>query len=203
MISNKIGTIAPPAVQNSKGYFLGLQEVLERLDLAAVEQISEAIWQAYLKGRTVYLFGNGGSAALASHIACDLAKGTVAGHRRRLRAVSLSDNIPMLTAWANDSTYDDIFSEQLRNLVEKDDLVLAISGSGNSRNVVRGLEAAREAGARTVALTGFDGGRVKELAELCLIVPAHNMQHVEDVHLSVTHAIFSSLRHRMLHADGE
>ncbi|MGB9402883.1 MAG: SIS domain-containing protein, partial [Candidatus Acidiferrales bacterium] len=168
-----------------------------------IDRFAEAIWRGYEEGRTLYLFGNGGSAALASHFACDIGKGTVAPQKRRLRAVSLTDNVPLMTAWANDSNYEEIFAEQLRSLVHKGDLVFAISGSGNSRNVIRGLEAAREAGAISMVLTGFDGGRVKELCELCLIVPSHNMQHVEDAHLCASHAIFTAVRQRMMHANGE
>jgi D-sedoheptulose 7-phosphate isomerase len=137
---------------------------------------------------------------LASHLACDLAKGTSAGERRRLRAVALTDNTPVMTAWANDLRYDSIFAEQLRTFVEKGDLVLAISASGNSDNVVQALEVARQAGAVPMALTGFDGGRVKPLCDLCLVVPSDNMQHVEDMHLSSAHAIFTAIRCRM-HAD--
>jgi D-sedoheptulose 7-phosphate isomerase len=187
----------------SREYLASLREVLDRLDTSVVDRITEAIWRAYEQGRTLFTFGNGGSAALASHFVCDISKGTVAPGRRRLRAIALTDNVPLMTAWANDTSYGEIFVEQLRDLVQKDDLVLAISGSGNSENVVRGLEAAREAGARTMALTGFSGGRVKALADICLIVPSENMQHIEDAHLLSAHAIFTAIRRRMMQANGE
>ena len=187
----------------SKDYFGSLLVVLDRLDHDVVDRIADAIWRGYEQGRTLFIFGNGGSAALASHFACDIGKGTLARGRRRLRAISLTDNVPLMTAWANDSCYDDIFAEQLRGLVEKGDLVLAITGSGRSPNVVRGLEAAREAGATTLVLTGNDGGHVKALADLCLIVPSGSMQHIEDAHLCSTHAIFAAVRQRMLQANGE
>jgi D-sedoheptulose 7-phosphate isomerase len=168
-----------------------------------VDQIVDAIWHTYQRARTVYLFGNGACAALASHFACDLAKGTIVGDHRRLRAVALTDNAPLMTAWANDSHYDEIFAEQLRNLVERGDLVLAISASGNSRNVLQGLEVAREAGAKVVGLTGYEGGLLRERCDLCLVVPSDNMQHIEDVHLSAAHAIYTALRHRMMQREGE
>ena len=168
-----------------------------------IDRFTEAIWRGYEQGRTLFIFGNGGSAALASHLATDMGKGTVAGERTRLRVISLTDNVPLMTAWANDFGYDNIFAEQLRGLVQRGDLAFAISGSGNSKNVVLGIEAAREAGATAMVLTGFDGGRVKELCELCLVAPSNNMQHVEDAHLCAAHAIFTAVRERMMRASGE
>lgn len=165
--------------------------------------MTEAIWENYEQNRALYVFGNGGSAALASHFACDIGKGTVSAGRKRLRTVALTDNVPLITALANDVAYKDIFSEQLAGLSEKGDTVLAISGSGNSPNVVQGLEEARKLGLHTLVLTGFAGGRVKSLADLCLIVPSDNMQHIEDAHLCATHAIFRAIRHRMTQSNGE
>ena len=173
--------------------------VMARLDADLIDRISEQIWHAYEQERTVYLFGNGGSAALASHLACDLAKGTAANGRRRMRAVSLNDNLALLTALANDLEYDEIFAEQLHH-IEPGDVALAISSSGNSPNVVRGLEVARQAGATTVAITGFKGGRVTSLCDMCLVVPSEHVQYIEDSHLSVMHAIFSAVRQRMLNS---
>jgi len=173
--------------------------VMARLDADLIDRISEQIWHAYEQDCTVYLFGNGGSAALASHLACDLAKGTAANGRRRMRAVSLNDNLALLTALANDLEYDEIFAEQLHH-IEPGDVALAISSSGNSPNVVRGLEVAQQAGATTVAITGFKGGRVKSLCDMCLVVPSDNVQYIEDSHLSVMHAIFSAVRQRMLNS---
>lgn len=194
---NSAGVACASAAQD---YFGGLQTLLQSVDTALLDRFSEAIWRGYEEGRTLFIFGNGGSAALASHFACDIGKGTVTGGRRRLRVLSLTDNVPLMTAWANDSRYEEIFAEQLNGFVGKGDLVLAISGSGNSPNVVRGLEAARQAGATTLVLTGFDGGKIKVLADLCFIVPSRSMQHIEDVHLCSTHAIFAAVRQRMMQA---
>jgi D-sedoheptulose 7-phosphate isomerase len=201
--ATKITPIKAQPLLASQEYLAGLRPVLDRLDTSVVDCITEAIWRGYEQGSTLFTFGNGGSAALASHFVCDIAKGTVAPGRRRLRAISLTDNVPLMTAWANDTNYGEIFAEQLRDLVEKDDLVLAISGSGNSENVVRGLQAARDAGAKTMALTGFSGGRVKALADICLVVPSENMQHIEDAHLFSAHAIFTAIRRQMMQANGE
>lgn len=186
-----------PALTSPREYLSGLQNVIDRLDTKVVDQLVDAILSGYRRSRTLFLFGNGGSAALASHLACDLGKGTIHGHRRRLRAVCLSDNVPMMTAWANDLNYQEVYAEQLKNLIEPADMALAISGSGNSMNVVRGLEVAREVGATTMVLTGYDGGRVKSIVDICLIVPSDNMQHIEDAHLCAAHAIFTTVRHRM------
>jgi len=193
----KAKTVSVAAFPAAKDYVESLREVLLRLDYAVIDRMVEDLWTAYQEERTIFFFGNGGSAALASHLACDMGKGTIARGKRRFRAISLADNIPLMTAWANDFSYQDIFAEPLAGLVRKDDRAFAISGSGNSMNVVRGLEVAREAGAKTLVLTGYEGGRVRGLADLCLIVPSNNMQHIEDAHLCSAHAIFTTLRQRM------
>ena len=186
----------------TKKYFASLQEVLSHLDLGIIDQMTEAVWENYQNDRALYVFGNGGSAALASHFACDIGKGTVAPGRKRLRAFSLTDNVPLLTALANDLAYKDIFSEQLSDLAQRGEMVLAISGSGNSPNVVQGLEQARNLGLRTLVLTGFAGGRVKPLADICLVVPSDNMQHIEEAHLCATHVVFRAIRERIAQANG-
>ena len=182
----------------AKDYLLAVQDVLAHLDHEVVDRMIDVIWRGYEEGRTLFIFGNGGSAALASHFACDIGKGTVAGRAKRLKTIALTDNVALITALANDKAYDEIFSEQLESLAEKGDIALAISGSGNSPNVIRGLEAGRRLGVRTLVLTGFAGGRAKTLADLCLIVPSDSMQHIEDAHLCATHAIFLAIRQRMM-----
>ena len=199
----KATSIAAVTSVAAKAYLLAVQEVLARLDHAIVDRMVDVIWRGYEKGRTLFLFGNGGSAALASHFACDIGKGTIAGKRRRLKTVALTDNVALITAWANDKAYDAIFAEQLESLAETGDIALAISGSGNSPNVIRGLEAARRLGMETLVLTGFEGGRAKALADLCLVVPSDSMQLIEDAHLCATHAIFLAIRQRMMQTNGE
>ncbi len=183
------------SIDTAEGYFTELNRVLRRLPYHIVDQIIAKLVRAYEENRTVYLFGNGGSASLASHSACDLGKGTAVNGTRRFRVLSLTDNIPLMTAWANDARYEDIFAEQLRNFVEQRDVVLAISGSGNSPNVLNGLRVAREAGAYTIGLTGYQGGKMKALCDLCLVVPCDNMQFIEDSHLCISHSIFTAVRH--------
>lgn len=178
-------------------YFDQVVRAFEKMPTAAVDQIVSVLQQAYDSNRMVYLFGNGGSAALASHFACDLGKGTTNGSPKRFKVMAFTDNVPLMTAWANDARYEDIFAEQLINFVQPDDVVFAISCSGNSPNVLKALRVARKAGAFTIGLTGFEGGDMKQLCDLCLIIPSDNMQVIEDLHLSVTHAVFTALRARI------
>jgi D-sedoheptulose 7-phosphate isomerase len=194
--------LAPREITRSETYFLGVESVLRHLPFALIDRVADALWHAYLEDRAVYVFGNGGSAALASHCACDLGKGTVINGNRRFRVLALTDNVPLMTAWANDACYDDVFAEQLIPLINKGDVALAISGSGNSPNVLKALHAAREAGAFTIGLTGFQGGKMKPLCDLCVIIPSDNMQVIEDLHVSVSHSVFIFLRSRM-HAAAE
>jgi D-sedoheptulose 7-phosphate isomerase len=144
--------------------------------------------------RRVYIMGNGGSAATASHFVCDLIKtAKVAGHAP-LRVFALADNSAVLTAWANDTAYEHTFSEQINALVEHGDVVIAISASGNSPNILAGLRAATEAGAHTVALVGFDGGRASHLSDITVHVPSHDYGLVEDTHSAIGHAITAAVR---------
>jgi D-sedoheptulose 7-phosphate isomerase len=195
-----VSPFSPHEANRSEAYLRDVGSVLRRLPFALVDRVTDALWSAYLEGKTVYVFGNGGSAALASHCACDLGKGTTVNGNRRFRVLALTDNIPLMTAWANDASYDDVFAEQLTPFIEKGDIALAISGSGNSPNVLKALHVAREAGAFTIGLTGFQGGRMKPLCDLCIIIPSDNMQVIEDLHVCVNHSIFTALRSRMLDA---
>lgn len=178
-------------ILDARQYFDELQQVVAILPHDSINRIAGELLKANESGRTVYLFGNGGSASLASHFACDLGKGTAyCNGGKRLRALSLTDNLPTLTAWANDSGYEDVFSEQLRNFVQRGDVALAISCSGNSKNVLNALQVAREAGATTVGISGFQGGEMKSLCDICVVIPSNNMQIIEDLHLAMAHSIF-------------
>jgi len=181
----------------SQPYFKELCATASKLCCADVDRVVETLLQSFERGRCVYVFGNGGSAALASHVACDLGKGTVNGSEKRFRILSLTDNVALMTAWANDRCYEDVFAEQLKNFVRPRDVAFAISGSGNSRNVIQALKVARGAGAITVGLTGFRGGEMKALCDLCVVVPSENMQIIEDLHVSTTHALFTCVRQRL------
>jgi D-sedoheptulose 7-phosphate isomerase len=185
-------------ISNAKCYFEEFERVVAGLSLEGIDQIADTFMNAYESGRMVYTFGNGGSASLASHLACDLGKGTACCNGgKRFRVLALTDNLPTLTAWANDSSYEDVFSEQLRNFVQPYDVAFAISGSGNSKNVLHALKVARKAGATTVGVSGFQGGEMKRLCDVCVVVPSDNMQIIEDMHLAMAHAIFRIVHSRI------
>lgn len=158
------------------------------------EQIVAELVKARDAGKRVYICGNGGSASTASHMASDLNKGANRKDSPRFRAMALTDNIPAMLAWANDASYDDIFVEQLKNHLEKGDVVIGISGSGNSPNVLKALHYANDVGAVTIGMTGFDGGKMAQLAKICYTVPNSCMQQVEDIHLLIEHMISLILR---------
>ena len=176
-------------------YVKGLQRCLDSLDLDEVAEVTGYIAEAYTRGKQVLIIGNGGSAGAATHMAADLGKNILPeGHpdgARRLRALSLADNVAWITALANDLGYEHIFSEQLKNFVQEGDLVIAISGSGRSPNILEGMRAARRAGAKVVALLGFDGGPAKDLSDAHVLVCAHRYGHVEDLHMVLIHLITS------------
>src|SRR5215212_3476544 len=145
-------------------YLLKVAQTLIRLPRDPLEQIAQALWETYERDGTILICGNGGSAASASHFACDLAKSTINADCRRMRALALTDNVPLMTAWSNDQSYADVFVEQLISLYRPGDLLFAISGSGNSSNVLRSVTWANQCGAPTVGLTGFDGGMLARQA---------------------------------------
>ena len=185
-------------IVSAKQYFDDLQRVVARVSREGLDQIASTLMEAYECGRTVFTFGNGGSAALASHLACDLGKGTAyCNGGKRFRVLALTDNLSVLTAWANDSGYEDVFSEQLRTFIQPQDVAFAISASGNSKNVLNALRVAREAHAKTVGISGFEGGEMKPLCDICVVVPSSNMQIIEDLHLAMSHSIFRIVHSRM------
>jgi len=167
---------------------------LDELSLEKIESMVNILIDAYKKDKQVILFGNGGSASTASHFASDLAKGTVIANKRRFRAICLNDNIPMLTAWSNDSSYEQVFKEQLVNFLRPGDVVIGISGSGNSPNVLNAIQYANEHGATTIGLTGYDGGKLKRLAKECIVAPGNDMEIAETIHLLLEHVIKLYLR---------
>ncbi len=167
---------------------------LEKATLAAlpvddINDVMNVLERARLSGKRIFVCGNGGSASTASHLECDFNKGISYEQEVKYDIECLSDNVPMMMAIANDIGYDDIFVVPLKNKLKKEDIVIGISGSGNSANVVRAFEYANEAGAVTIALTGYSGGKLKELAAYNIHVAIENMQITEDVHLVLNHMI--------------
>ena len=176
-------------MEHIRDYLKDLNAAIAALDLEAVKAVREMVEAARDQGGQVFLCGNGGSAATASHTANDLGKGASYGHPNRFRVISLTDNVSWMTALANDINYEAIFAEQLRNLGQPGDLLIAISGSGNSQNVLNAVEVAREKGMKTIGWTGFDGGRLAGMVDRAIVVDSHHMGRVEDVHLILAHLI--------------
>src|SRR6059058_693644 len=187
----------PTVAMDLEGHINEVRSVLGKIPIGAIERVVEIILDAYTNSGHVYVVGNGGSATNATHFACDLSKATIVDGRARLRVTSLTDNIALLTAWANDTSYDRVFSEQLTNLLDPGDVV-AISASGNSPNVVSAVLAARLMRASTIALVGFAGGRLLEAVDAAIHVPSNDYGVVEDCHSVIEHAITVSTRKALL-----
>ncbi|MBC7928282.1 MAG: SIS domain-containing protein [Bryobacteraceae bacterium] len=166
-----------------------LVRTLETLDTARVDEAIEWFREARDTNRHIFTCGNGGSAATASHFATDIIKGASYTREKRFRILALTDSLSTLTAYSNDVSYECVFAEQLKNFAEPGDLLLAISGSGNSPNVLRAVEYANSAGCKTIALTGRDGGKLGPLAQLNIQVPVPHMGRIEDAHMIVCHMI--------------
>jgi D-sedoheptulose 7-phosphate isomerase len=174
-------------------YLKNLQCVIEKLDISEIDPICGVFKKAYDEERTIFLMGNGGSASTASHIASDLNKDACLNAQIKFRVMALTDNLPIIMAIANDISYDSIFLEQLKNFARPGDLVVGISGSGNSANVLRGIEFARQLGCTTVGVCGYDGGKLKSLVDVCFHVKINDMQIVQDIHLVLGHILMRAL----------
>jgi D-sedoheptulose 7-phosphate isomerase len=164
-------------------------KALETVDLHKVNQAIEWFKEARAVGRQIFVCGNGGSAATASHFACDIVKGASYNRSQRFRIMALTDQLSTIMAYANDVSYDSIFVEQLRNFAQPGDLVMGLSGSGNSPNVIRAIEYANSIGCKTLTLTGRDGGKLGPLGQLNIQVAAPHMGRIEDAHMIVCHMI--------------
>ncbi|SHJ79546.1 D-sedoheptulose 7-phosphate isomerase [Clostridium amylolyticum] len=168
-------------------YLETLTRVINNLDKNEINRTMQAILKKYNEQATIYIFGNGGSAATASHFVCDFNKGACMDAKNKFRFICLNDNTPIITAIANDISYDDIFSYQLQGVLSKNDMVIAISGSGNSKNIIKAVKYAKEIGCEVVGITGYDGGLLKKYADYSLHVDINDMQKVEDVHMAFDH----------------
>jgi len=177
-----------------KRYVAELVDTLDQLPWTSIQDVLGVLHYARLHNKQVFIMGNGGSAATASHFACDLGKGTLLPGRPRFRVIALTDNMPLFSAYANDFGYDQVFSQQLSNLVCQGDIAIGISGSGNSENVINAIQLARERQASTIGFVGFDGGVLKNQVDICVHVPSNCMEQVEDIHLMLEHLICTCLR---------
>jgi D-sedoheptulose 7-phosphate isomerase len=173
----------------TEDYRKQLVETLAQLDLAKVDQAIEWFKEARASGRHIFTCGNGGSASTASHFVCDIVKGASYQRQTRFRIMALTDSLATITAYSNDVGYECVFAEQLKNFGQPGDVLLAISGSGNSPNVLRAVEYANSCGMKTIALTGRDGGKLGPLAQLNIQAPVPHMGRIEDAHMIVCHMI--------------
>lgn len=170
-------------------YRTNLLEAVRHIDTSRVEQAIQWFDEARTAGKQIFVCGNGGSGSTASHFACDIVKGASFNRERRFRMMALTDSLPTLTAYSNDVSYECVFTEQLKNFAQAGDLVMCISGSGNSPNVLRAMEYANSIGCRTIALTGRDGGKLGPLAQLNIQVAEPHMGRIEDAHMIICHMI--------------
>lgn len=177
-------------------YFAELKVTLDQISMSAVEQVIDVLHEARLKGRKIFIMGNGGSASTASHFSCDLGKNTRMPGMPNFRVIGLADNMAIFSALANDEGYNSVFSQQLASLVEKNDIVIGISASGKSPNVLNAIRVASDAGAKTIGFTGYDGGQLAKMVEINLHVPSFCIEHVEDIHLMLEHLISKALKEK-------
>lgn len=175
-------------------YISELQQTMSRLSEETIQQVIRLLVEARMSRRQVFIMGNGGSASTASHFVCDLAKNTRKPELPHYRVIGLTDNMAIFSALANDEGYEHVFAQQLVSLVQPGDVVIGISTSGNSANVLNAIEMANMLGATTIGFTGFDGGRLSALVDIEIRVPSDCIEHVEDIHLMLEHLIVKTLK---------
>lgn len=175
-------------------YFTELEHMLRAISMPHLERVLFLLEEAYRNGHRIFIMGNGGSAATASHFALDLAKNTIMPGAPRLKAISLTDHVPLITAWSNDTAYEHIFAEQLANMIEPGDVVIGISTSGNSQNVINALHLAKQTRAATIGLLGAKGGKIKNIVDDYVLAPGQNIEQEEDAHMILAHVITRHMR---------
>jgi D-sedoheptulose 7-phosphate isomerase len=175
-------------------YLTELTDMVRQMPQDRVWDVLNVLMDAWRRGSRVFLMGNGGSAATASHMANDLNKYTIVPGQPRFKVLSLSDNVPLMTAWGNDTSYENIFVEQMLNFWEPGDVAIGISGSGNSPNVLKAMRVARDLGGTAIGFTGRDGGRLKDVVDLCIHVPSDRIVQQEDGHMILDHLMATTLR---------
>ena len=169
-----------------------ISDLKEKTD--AVKKILDVILEARKNEKRIYVMGNGGSASTSTHFVSDLLKTSITKDEKRFKAMSLSDNIPVILAWSNDKSYDEIFVEQLKNFLQEDDVVIVISGSGNSQNIINAVNYANQINAKTISLTGKDGGKLSEISKINLTIFSNDMLTIETMHLCVCHLLTTIIR---------
>lgn len=177
-------------------YFVGVKRLMDEVPVAQVERFADLLEEAWQNGRRVLLMGNGGSSSTVSHIVNDLQKCLDLECGKPLKTICLSDCTPLVMAWANDTEFANCFAPQVAAWAEPGDLVIGVSGSGNSPNIIRAIEKGNEAGAVTFGLSGFGGGKLAQVASEGIVVQSNNMQQIEDLHMILFHVVFSMVRDR-------
>jgi D-sedoheptulose 7-phosphate isomerase len=177
----------------SLDYISHLKKVLDTFPHETFEDIGRVLLSAYHDEKHIFIMGNGGSGSTASHFACDINKGCCLDLEKKFRVICLNDNIPSILAYANDLSYDKIFVEQIKNFLQSGDVVIGISGSGNSDNVLQAVSYAKDKGARTIGLSGYDGGRLAQIVDISFVAEVNDMQKAEDVHMIVIHILMQYL----------
>lgn len=180
-------------IKEITAYFEREKQVLDAINKHDLNQVMNLLEIARNEGKQIFIMGNGGSAATASHFVCDFNKGISLGKDKRYKFICLNDNVPTMMAYANDMSYGDVFLGPLQNFFQKGDVVIGISGSGNSENVVRAMQWARDNGAVTIALTGYSGGKLAQIAEFGVNIPVDDMQITEDLHMVLDHCMMKIL----------
>lgn len=175
-------------------YFNQLEQMMRAISLSDFQKVLQLLEDAYRNGHRIFIMGNGGSAATASHFALDLAKNTIVPGAPRVKAISLTDHVPLITAWSNDTHYEHIFEEQLANMIEPGDVVIGISASGNSPNVINAMNLAKQTGAATIGLLGATGGKTKQIVDAYVLAPGQNIEQEEDAHMILAHSITRHMR---------
>lgn len=183
----------PDFTKQINGYFRRLTDVIAGLNRDEINNFMNVLLRARDNGKNIFIMGNGGSGATASHYCCDFNKGMSYQQQSRFKLICLNDNIPTMLAYSNDVGYDDVFIEQLKNFLQPGDLVIGISGSGNSKNVIKAIDYANENGAETLGLSGFSGGLLKQRAKHSVHVNIDDMQITEDIHMALCHMMYSIL----------
>jgi len=171
---------------------LCLEKISEQTEI--IENIVEILIQARDNSKKILTIGNGGSASTASHFVADLLKTSITKNDKRFSAISLTDNFPVVSAWSNDSSYEDIFVEQLKNFLSEGDVIVCFSGSGKSKNVVKAMEYGKNNGAICIGITGMSGGDLPKVSDICFIVPSNDMLVIESIHVTLFHCIVSTIR---------
>lgn len=187
-------------------YLSEMKGIIENMSVEDIDRAIELLFDAWQRGSQIFICGNGGSASTATHFACDLSKTTIVEGKKRFKAYCLNDNIPLMSALINDEGFDNLFYEQLKGRFQEGDVLICISvhgGAGRdkaslwSQNLLKAMKYAEDIGGKTIGLSGFDGGPMKEIADACIVVPANSTPHVESFHLALEHLICSCLRERI------